>query len=184
MNLVRWKNGPDRLDLDKVFDQFFDAPFHSTFGAERGDWIEPVTIRDEGGKIVIRTECPGLRAEDIRIDLDGGYLTLQGERNARDTDERGGFRKERFFQGVMRHSLKLPENTDSKNIRAEFKEGMLIVQVPKRDGRSGRKISIEGTSGETGGSFLIKIKEFFRNFRKGLVNPFSAIKRSLLTQTK
>jgi HSP20 family protein len=95
------------------------------------DWSPVVDIKETEGEYLLHAELPGVKKEDIKISLDEGVLTLQGERRV-EKEEKGEktHRVERFYGNFCR-SFTLPEYADASAIRAESKEGVLKVHIPK-----------------------------------------------------
>jgi HSP20 family protein len=145
-------------DMDRLFGDFgFGgralglSPLGSTLGRdlwggspfEETAWAPPVEVVQRGDRLVIRADLPGLRKDDIDIDIDKGVLILRGERQQvhEDTSE-GYYRSERNY-GAFSRSIPLPDGADATKAEATFKDGVLevIVPAPQRAERS-RKIEI------------------------------------------
>jgi HSP20 family protein len=106
-------------------------------------WAPPVDMYQAGDKeIVLKTELPGLRREDIDISIDQTTLTIRGERRREEgvTDE-AYLRAERRH-GVFARSLTLPADVDVSAVRAEYRDGVLTVRVPLRRPEPERQIQV------------------------------------------
>ncbi|PVZ07699.1 Hsp20/alpha crystallin family protein [Actinomycetospora cinnamomea] len=149
--LIPW--GPRFTDPFAVADALFRRP-----AATRGSgWYAPTTdvVRD-GDDAVVRLELPGVDvAKDVTVEVEGGRLTVRGERRDEQTGE--GFRQSRY--GSFRRIFTLPEHVDGDAVSASYDAGVLTVRVagahsPVEAGA--RRIAIEGVSapepaeGETG----------------------------------
>ena len=98
---------------------------------------------------VLRADLPGMRQEDVAIELEDNVLTVSGERKAEHEERQEGYyRVERAFGGFSR-SLTLPEGVDAEAVTASFDDGVLEVRIPKPEARKPRKISI-GVGGTAG----------------------------------
>ena len=124
--------------------------FGSTFGrGEREDetlaaWAPPVDIAEEKDRILITAELPGFKNDDISIQTENGMLTLSGERRfEKETGEKAYHRVERSYGRFVR-SFSLPNNVDREKIQARFTDGLLQIELPKREDATPRTIRISG----------------------------------------
>jgi HSP20 family protein len=96
---------------------------------EQAGWTPAVDVATRDNDMIIRAELPGMKREDVNISLQGGVLTISGERKEEEEHkERGYLIKERRY-GSFRRSMTLPEGTDESRIKARFEDGLLEVTV-------------------------------------------------------
>jgi HSP20 family protein len=133
MRVIKWE--PFR-DVDDVFDRFFaDAfrrlPRNATEGRPSLDWAPPADVSETEAEYLIKAEIPEVRKEDLSLTVQDGVLTLSGERRQekRDDGERM-HRVERQF-GAFARRFALPEDADDQGIRAESREGVVTIHIPK-----------------------------------------------------
>jgi HSP20 family protein len=101
-----------------------------------------VDIFDKDEAIVIKAELPGMEKKDIAIDMKDGVLTLKGERfHEEEVKEENYYRKERT-SGKFHRAFKMPEDVDPEKIKADFKNGVLTIDIPKPEERKPRKITV------------------------------------------
>ena len=106
------------------------------------DWNPVVDIYDNDDAIVIKAELPGIDKKDISIDLKDGVLTLEGERSYdNEVKEENYHRKERAY-GKFHRSFRLPENVDVDNIKADYKDGILKIDIPKPEEVKPKKVEV------------------------------------------
>jgi HSP20 family protein len=111
-------------------------------GSGGSAWTPAVDIFETDNAIVLKAELPGLRTEDIDIEVDENVLTLRGERRFDDkVDEGRYYRLERAY-GHFQRSLTLPQGVKADEISASFENGVLTVRVPKADAVKPRKIAV------------------------------------------
>ena len=146
MNLMRFD--PYR-EIATLQDRLNRA-FGSTFG--RGDredetlaaWAPPVDITEEKDRILITAELPGFKNDDISIQTENGMLTISGERRLeKESGDKAYHRVERSYGRFVR-SFSLPNNVDRERIQARFADGLLHVELPKREDAKPRTIKISG----------------------------------------
>lgn len=109
----------------------------------RGSWLPPVDIyEDDRHELVVRAELPGLRREDIEVTVEHNVLTVRGERRRDEVKESQYHRAERTY-GSFSRSFTLPATVDAKQVRADYRDGMLTVRLPLRDEARPRQIQVE-----------------------------------------
>ena len=118
--------------------------------AEGQTWMPPVDAWETENDLVLAFDVPGVPPDRMRVEVDEGTLVVEGERERRE-DERGQrfHRLERRF-GTYTRSIPLPPGIDEQQIRAEHRDGVLEVRVPKPRERQPRRIEVEGTQPSAG----------------------------------
>ena len=132
---------PFSREVDRFFDAFFDQSQRTS-----RRWVPPMDLVEAEDHFVLKADLPGLREEDVKIEVQDGTLTIAGERKAEnDQREHGCYRIERSF-GSFSRSLTLPDRVNTEAISAEFRDGVLELQIPKPEERKPQRIEIR-TSG-------------------------------------
>ena len=132
------KPEPFSREFDRFFDRLFDAP-----AAQR--WSPAMDLTEAEDHFLLKADLPGMSEQDVTIEVDGGVLTVSGERQAEhEQRERGWHRIERSF-GRFQRQLTLPEGVDADAVTAEFDRGVLSVRIPKPERVQPRRIAIGGT---------------------------------------
>jgi HSP20 family protein len=131
MRLTRWE--PFR-EMDEIFKGF--TPFLGRMPAIRPvegleEFMPLADIVEREKEYLIKVDLPEVRKEDVKVLFDAGVLTIKGERRV-EKDEKGDkvHRTERFF-GMFERSFVLPDDVDTRSIRAEAKDGVLTVHLPR-----------------------------------------------------
>jgi HSP20 family protein len=134
MRVIRWE---PLADVDNVFDRFFADAFRrfprATAEAEGSpQWAPVADISETDGEYLIKAELPEVRKEDVSITVHEGVLMLSGERKQelREDTERV-HRVERSY-GSFSRRFALPENADEHAIRAEGRDGVIQIHIPKQ----------------------------------------------------
>jgi len=149
MALMRW----DPYRELSTFADRFNRAVGSQQARERdeemglGAWMPPVDIAEDKEKITLTAELPGFKEDEVQIQMEGNLLTMRGERKFE--EEKAGrnyHRIERSYGQFMR-SFTLPNNVDRENIRAQFKNGLLEIELPKREDAKPKQIKISGETG-------------------------------------
>jgi len=146
MNLVRWNPWREMNTLQHRFnhllaDSFFQ-PSRSEDELSLGTWHPVVDMYDEDDRIIIKAELPGMEKKDISVDVKDQVLTLSGERNHDDeVKEEKYYRRERAY-GKFQRAFSLPADVNSDNIKADFKDGLLKIEVPKPEKQKPKEITV------------------------------------------
>jgi HSP20 family protein len=129
--------------------RFFDVtPFFapSAFTApmlETGEWWPAVELIEANGEFVLTAEIPGMTKEDVDISVEDNVLTLKGEKKFEREEERERMHIRERRYGAFERSFTLPRNVEAGKIRAEYKDGVVEVHMPKAPEAQGRKIEIK-----------------------------------------
>ncbi len=107
------------------------------------EWAPVVDILEEEKAYVIKAELPEMKKDDIHVQLEGGVLTITGERKVeREEKTRKYHRVERSY-GAFARSFELPENIDANRIDASYKDGVLTVAVAKSEQALPKQIEVK-----------------------------------------
>ena len=117
---------------NNVLKQFFDDSFLAQL-AEETPWVTPLDVIEEKDQYVLKADLPGIKKEDIKVSLEDNVLTISAERKTEtEAQDRKFHRIERTF-GKYQRSLNLGANIDAGKIRANYKDGVLELTVPKAE---------------------------------------------------
>ena len=128
-------------DIDRVFQSFL-SPVRWVEEAA-GDLVPAMDVKERDGEYVVKTEMPGVKKEDIHITVENGVLTISGETKSA-TEEKEGerlLRQERRY-GKYTRSLRLGEQVDEKSVKANYKDGVLELILPKAEEVKPKKITV------------------------------------------
>ncbi|HYD00350.1 MAG TPA: Hsp20/alpha crystallin family protein [Phycisphaerales bacterium] len=129
-----------RSDMDRLFDRFF-TPLDQ--GPLMGnEWLPAVDVKDKGNEVTVCAELPGLKPEDIDISVSGNTLQIRGERKEETEDSGGGYYARERRYGTFSRSIELPPGVDAGRIAADYRDGELIVHIPKSEQDKPRRIAV------------------------------------------
>ena len=146
MAVVKWDPFRDLLSIQDRMNKLFEQTL-SRSRAEEGiapsTWTPAVDIYETPEAIVLQADLPGLRREDIDIQIQDDTLTLRGERRfAKDVHEENYLRIERAY-GAFHRSFTLPATIQQEKIRAVFRDGILELTLPKAEEAKPRRIEVK-----------------------------------------
>lgn len=142
MNIVRWE--PLR-EFDELFRHYAPAQSRAiaTKNGEETSWTPTANISETKKEYLIKAELPEMKKEDVNITLQNGVITIAGERkHVKDDQDESSLRIESFY-GRFSRSFALPDGIDSAAIRAQSKDGILSVHIPKTPAEMPKKIDIK-----------------------------------------
>jgi len=147
MQLVRLNPVRDMFNfsnrINHVFDNFFYPTNRDEVEFSIRNWNPVVDVYDNDDNFVIKAELPGIDKEDIEIDVKDRVLTLKGERSSEnEVKEDNYYRRERSF-GKFERAFTLPADVDPDKIKADFKDGVLKIDIPKPEEQKPRQITIQ-----------------------------------------
>ncbi|MET0659294.1 MAG: Hsp20/alpha crystallin family protein [Steroidobacteraceae bacterium] len=139
MNITRWEPFREMEDMLRRFSPFVG----SLRGASEGSWTPTADITETEQEYLVKAQLPDVKKEDIHVSVENGVLTLSGERRQeKETKGENDIRIESFY-GTFSRSFGLPENCDGQGIRAESKDGVLRVHIPKNTAPKAKPTTIE-----------------------------------------
>ena len=151
MNIVRYRHYP-QSDLSAALDRLanmraeMDRVFESTIGsfsrspAPLSRWNPAVNVYQDKDQFTVVVELPGLKKEEIEISLHDDTLTISGERKREESSEQE-FLTERSY-GKFQRSLTLPSAVDAEAVKANYKNGLLQVVLPKAEQTKPKQIEV------------------------------------------
>ncbi|MEK6555025.1 MAG: Hsp20/alpha crystallin family protein [Bdellovibrionota bacterium] len=149
--LQRWldqKDGNPFRDLSKLessFDRFFHEMMKTkkTLGQHDFSFSPSCEITDDGPNYVLKFDMPGVKKENIKVEVNNGMLTVSAERKEEKKQESAKKFLSEVFYGTYSRSFSSPVPVDEKNIDAKFENGVLTVKLPKPAGEKAKEIAIQ-----------------------------------------
>jgi len=145
MAVVRWDPFRDLSLLQDRMNRLFDdagRTWRPDEPAATTSWSPAVDIYETEGEIVVKAELPGLDRKAITLHLENNVLTLRGERKfQKETKEENYHRIERSY-GNFSRSFSIPATVDEEKIRADYKDGVLMIFLPKKEQAKPKQIRI------------------------------------------
>ena len=124
-----------RREMDRLFDDMFRSPMLSGLGSGMITSWPSIEVEDQDRELVVTAEVPGMSEKDVELLVDNGMLTIRGEKKA-EKDESGY--SERWY-GRFERQIPLPASVDEENCKADFRDGLLSIHLPKNEESESRK---------------------------------------------
>lgn len=106
-------------------------------------WAPAVEVIEKPNALLLRADLPGLKPDEVHVNVEDGLLTISGERKQEHKEEREGYMRSERSYGAFYRAFALPESADDQKIAANFKNGVLEITVPVSVRERGRAIKIE-----------------------------------------
>ena len=153
MALIPWRSARDwdpfqemvsmRDRIDQVFDGYFGRFSGISDEALERTWAPPVDIYENKDHIIVKAELPGMKKDDISIEVKGNVLTLTGERkHEKETKKENYYRIERSY-GKFSRSFTLPDSVKVDKVKANYKDGVIEISLPKTEKSKAKAIPIK-----------------------------------------
>lgn len=136
MSLIKWDGREvwepfrEMEDLQKEMNRLFD-------------WLPPMDITEEKDRIVVRTDIPGMKQEEIHVEVEDGALVIKGERKREQESREGQVHRVERSYGSFFRSFTLPTSVDEAKLTAAYKNGVLEVTLPKKEGAKSKPVKVE-----------------------------------------
>jgi HSP20 family protein len=139
------------MSLIRRFDPFAEMSrlqdemnqFMGTEGRRGAGFVPAVDIYEDKEGFHIKAELPGVKGEDVHVNIENNVLTLRGERKLEREDKREGYHRIERAYGSFTRSFVLPNTADADKVQADLKDGVLTVFVPKKSEAQPRRIEVK-----------------------------------------
>lgn len=134
MTLVKFNNGHKNNFVNPFFSDVFDSIVNDTFLGDRFVAKVPaVNIAETEGEFQIELAAPGLKKEDFKINLEKNVLSISADKKNESTEEGKKYSKKEYSYNSFVRSFTLPETVDQNKIEAEYTDGILKLNVGKKE---------------------------------------------------
>ena len=112
-------------------------------GGREMEWAPSADISETDKEYLIRAELPAVKKEDVKVTVDSGTITIEGERKHRKEDKEEKYHRVESFYGSFSRSFSLPDDIDEKTIKCESTDGVLTVHIPKTKATASKPVEIK-----------------------------------------
>jgi len=140
-------------EMDRMFDTLFHHGWLRPFREVWPEWTRfeetfdlgtpRVDVIDRDAEVLVRAEIPGVDKKDLEVDLTGRHLRIKGERRREEKTEEGEFVRSEIARGTFSRTIRLAEDLDFDKAKADFKDGILEIHLPKTRKTERRHIKVE-----------------------------------------
>ena len=124
-------------------DELFFAPFVSASAVNRAqNWFPALDVAEESQQYTVKADLPGLSKEDVHVSFDNGVLTIEGERKAEEEKSDKNYHRVERTYGKFVRSINVGTAVDPQGIKANYKDGVLNLILPKSERAKAKTIDI------------------------------------------
>lgn len=146
MNLTKWDPLSELEAMSSHLNRLFGRP--ALPGAaghdmlKMADWTPSVDISETDKEFLIKAEIPGVKKEDVKVTIESGMLTIKGERKMEKEEKGKKFHRVERSYGSFVRSFRIPDGVDESKVKAEFKDGVMNVALPKSEKAKSKALEI------------------------------------------
>jgi HSP20 family protein len=146
MALIRWLGEDDYFSpltrMQREMDRLLSA-YRPPWAGQRAGVYPALNIYDDGESFVVRAEVPGVDPKSIDITVTGDTLNLKGERDLPKLPEGSAYHRHERESGLFSRALTLPDQVDNSKVKADYKNGILQILLPRAEQAKQRKIDVQ-----------------------------------------
>ncbi|HAV76412.1 MAG TPA: heat-shock protein Hsp20 [Anaerolineae bacterium] len=142
-NIIRWEPAREMMSLRDAMDRLFDDAFTRPLSHRDGWSVPAIDMFQTDDEIVVKAALPGIKADEVQINVTGEVLTLKGEvkHEEEKTEKAWHIREQRF--GSFERSVALPTDVVADKAKADFENGILTITLPKADEVKPKTITVK-----------------------------------------
>jgi HSP20 family protein len=121
----------------------FSRLVRTLYGGGQQGYYPTIDLMDRGDELFLECDLPGVHENDVQVEIQDNVLTIQGRREqSHETGEGRQYQRRERQYGEFERSIALPQDVDAENIRAEYRDGVLEIHVPKSAKTQPRQIQV------------------------------------------
>lgn len=141
MTLMRYSR-PDNNLMSKRFSDIMDEFFNDVVNTRKDSFVPGIDISETEEQFLISAELPGMKKEDISVNLENGRLSISGERKFEKEEKGKTFHRVETKYGSFNRSFQLPDNVDEESVKASYENGLLNISIDKAEDKVKKQIEI------------------------------------------
>jgi HSP20 family protein len=145
-DLVRWDPVSDLVSLREAMNRLFEDSVIRPRGwltTAEGMGMLPLDVYESEGEVTVRASIPGVNPDDIDISVLGTTLTIKGEKSEDREEKKGNYHLRERHYGAFQRSVNLPTQVNVDKAKAEFKDGVLTLTLPKVEAAKPKSIKVK-----------------------------------------
>ena len=141
MSLVRWNPNRTLISISHEIDRFFND-FGLNLRESDTVWCPSVDLSETENTYEVKAEMPGMKKEDIKVEVKENVLILTGEKKHETKDDKKNFHRLERVYGKFQRSFRLPREVKSEEIKAKYRNGVLTIEIPKTEEMKPKEVSV------------------------------------------
>ena len=145
MALIRWRPFQEMeiisRQIDRMFDEMLDFN-RSITKYKTSNWTPPIELKDTREDLILRSELPGLNADNLEVQVAKQAVLISGEIADESNNEENGYYRSELHYGRFRRMINLPVPVKNEQVKAEFRNGILKLVLPKTESAKFKKVDV------------------------------------------
>lgn len=143
-NITRWEPAREIMTLREAMDRLFDDAFTRPLTFVRDGWSAPaIDMYQTDDEVVVKAALPGIKADEVQINVTGDVLTIKGEVKQEDEKKERSWHIREQRYGSFERSVALPTDVVADKAKADFENGILTITLPKAEDVKPRTITVK-----------------------------------------
>lgn len=148
-SITRWDPYFNLTSFGEQLNRFFEAGIHGRGGnSALTAWAPAVDIYETENELVLKADLPDISEKDLDVRVENNTLTIHGERKLEQKVKEGGYLRTERSYGSFSRSFSLPNTVNTDAIKAEYKNGVLTVELPKRAESKPKQVKVNVTNSQ------------------------------------
>jgi len=142
-NLIRWEPAREMMTLREAMDRLFDDAFTRPLSLRDGWSVPAIDMYQTDDEIVVKAALPGIKADEVQINVTGEVLTLKGEMKQQEEKKEKAWHIREQRWGSFERSVVLPTDVVADKAKADFENGILTITLPKAEEVKPKTINVK-----------------------------------------
>jgi len=153
MTLIKWRPRTQfepfrdlmgmRDEINRLFDISLGGSLADRASLFDGDWAPAIDVYENDDKVVVKTELPGMDEKNVELSILGDTLTIKGEKKKEEEKKEKHYHRLERSYGSFQRSITLPSQVVHEKAKASFKNGVLEIEIPKKEEAKPKQIKVE-----------------------------------------
>lgn len=141
MKVIPYSSKKNFYPMMSLFDKFVDDFFQGEEVQDKQRTMA-IDILEEDDKFVIEANLPGFKKKDVKININNNELVIEAQKDEKKEEKKGSYCRCERYQGSYRRVLSLNDEVDKNKIEAKFEDGVLVLNIPKKEPAPSKEIKI------------------------------------------
>ncbi len=142
-HLSRWDPFRELVNLREDMDRLFTSFFGRHTEEPEGFWTPVIDLEEDNENFIVKAELPGMKKDDIKISVRGNQLSISGERKQESEVKNKTYHRIERSYGKFSRVITLPTDVEADRVKASYKNGVLIINLPKPESMKPKEIEVE-----------------------------------------
>ena len=142
-SLMRWEPFREFNELQREVNRLFDSMYPTRRERAAADFMPAAELTETPEAVELKLEVPGMEAKDIDIQASAEAVEISGQRKSETTEEDKGVTRSEFRYGAFRRVIPLPVRIQNTNVKAEYKNGILHLTLPKAEEEKQKVVKVD-----------------------------------------